>query len=225
MADVRAFWGPREESVEQVAVRAEECLEGLQQFAAPAWRRLVSKPASDSPPMPVAGTALRGHLADSVQFTDSPKHPMPELGYSLRGWAQDGSATASFSLNAGGTSSRVPNSCLLLDEGIFAASLTDPDTALQILALLVRTCAPDYALVDTYAFGEPPLRRTKPPVGWLLYLTGAAADAACTLPEAQDWQDGVLVTAAPALTGVDVNEVADLQSRLIDAGALTDARA
>ena len=54
---------------------------------------------------------------------------------------------------------------LLLDEGIFGASLTDPDTALQILALLVRSCAPRYAVDETGTIGEPPLRRTKPPSG------------------------------------------------------------
>lgn len=221
MADVRAFWGPREETVEQVAVRAEQCLEGLQEFATTTWLRRVSKAAEASPPMPVRGSALREALGGSVQVTDFGSEPMPELGYSLRGWAQDGSATASFSLSAGVTTPRVPNSCLLLDDGIFDASLTDPATARQILALLVRTCAPDYALIDTYAFGEPPLRRTKPPAGWLLYLTGAAAQAARDLPEAQDWQDGILVTAAPTLAEVEVHRLADLQQRLLACDAVS----
>ena len=131
---------------------------------------------------------------------------MPQLGYSLRVWAQDCSSTASFSLNAGVTTPRGPNSCLLLDDGIFATSLgCPPDTARQVLAVLVRSCAPDHALVDTGAFGEPPLRRSKPPAGWLLYPTGAAAEAARTQPEAQDWEGGVLVTATPTLAGVDVH--------------------
>jgi Immunity protein 52 len=194
---VKAYWGPREETTHDCAVRLARMLEELAE-AHPAFshwnKQAYSRAAANKPAwaMPPDIDELTKVFEKGRQFKDRPRIPWPEMGYRVPAWnGLDPPYGASLSVGPGTyTASRsFPNT---IDLGLNRAGPDNTDLInVAVLKPALRSVAmawePDYAVVVPWAYwpqafggdGYPQLRS-----GWMTYLAPQYADQIIPPPAA-----------------------------------------
>ncbi|MEW1642978.1 hypothetical protein [Streptomyces sp. NPDC091219] len=224
---VRAFWGPRKESVEELAGRWRATLEQvtrlLPQAALPTEWTVVRAPGTASPAAPVPSD--EGGLRTALQEARAADDWSEGTGTALRltaagapGW------TAEVSGLAGGDSGFLLQSLVI---GVRSPEDAEPPGSLtQLLAALAEFWQPDFgdvtdddvldALEDEaeYGVGDPCVGR----VGYLSPARAALVPDDLTAPRTTVPGAGVVLDIA---TEGDVDTVVRVFGRLRDAGALS----
>lgn len=170
---VKISWGPRKETLERCASRAEKCLKELAHCG-----EVFGGWLANSRPLPVDQAAILERLRENKKHEDFKE----DLGYMLFLW-NGGSKETSVSLHTTCSSYNhlfVNYSNLdLPGRGEVAERLIRWDVMVQLLAALVRAWEPDFGEVMTAEYFHSELdkqtttRPELPLVGWMIYLSNA----------------------------------------------------
>lgn len=169
----RGFWGPRQETAEQVADELGAFIAGLDEV-------LGEKISWVSPLLPGKPLEERDNALQAISEAFRENKDAPHLGisqsYRARGTRIN---TAAITLVVGGysESAKVRNSFVVKWRGADIATLADP-----ILRSLVSAWDPDWAAVTSRSFTDAlaevqPVGKPGPKLGYLNYLSEARAQA------------------------------------------------
>ena len=227
---VGAYWGNRPESAGGCAARAIECVRSLGELSVvlgqwkpkgrSSWEALF---AADIPE-----ERLLEMFQGGVNRRDYGGGALPELGYSLSAWNGVLSTPAAISVTCGAFAARagVLNSFVLdlpnPSNGPVAA-LYDPENMEEILSAVIRSWAPDWAVVTSHGLrAAHPRKPAQPVVGWFTYL-GSSRTVPDELPGGlvRRLHGGSLVTVEKGWEAVQPADVLDIADALDDAGALS----
>jgi len=109
---IGAYWSARQETRRECAERVAKFLSSIAEdpvFAR--WSRKSYSRKAPKAPIEITVETIERQLKE--QFTDIPKRPMPELGFSLGIWNGNNEASAGFSVTCGAYSKIVSNAVVL----------------------------------------------------------------------------------------------------------------
>jgi hypothetical protein len=209
---VGAYWGSRQESVDDCANRALRLLRGLGALhpAFDTWyRRGSSLPEALQHRVIPEREAISSLLKSGQIRTDIDGFVIEELGYSMNMWTGK-EAPAELSIGCGKfiRSEPVKNAVILtLPRSVGdITELSRPTTARAVIQLLVDCWEPDWVTWTSREWRNAQSATQSPPVfGWMTYLSQpfdpAELPSAVTL---EQFGSGYLVTAAHEITDVTV---------------------
>lgn len=241
---LRAYWGKRQENVEECAGKMLDYLTCLGQWdeSCRDWYELaktLKKALQHKVTLDKEG--LERLLLKGRQYTDYGHHLMDDLGYSVGIWSggnteEIGQGGISMHIKCGGTSASVANSCWirLLYKGEMAERVLQVPRLKALLECVVQAWEPTWAVIDT---SKTPKLETKqrgiqllPWPGWMVYLKHSWGSLP-TFPESVGvipcGRDGsLIVTTEERFTAANMQHV-EIAQRIIEilaqAGLLVSA--
>jgi hypothetical protein len=167
------YWGPRKESAEEVAVRAELFFKKLKAInpAVAKWTRASSRTLR---PLVINRENLFNLFAAGVNRTDIGKEIIPDLGFSASLISTIDNGPALLRVHAGCYSKWVSNVCVFQFP---PSKRTDKDlitlpTLIRLCSLTVQCWEPDEGRVTSHLLHEAiDQQNKKPEFGWLTYLS------------------------------------------------------
>jgi hypothetical protein len=167
---VRVFWRERNESKEHCAARLEQCLLRLGSISPlfATWKRLGRSRSEANTEIENSAGALTRRLRQS--YTDVPRKPIPELGFSFGAWAGDfNGASANLSIHCGSYGPTSSNYAILNVTCEGAWRDVGSSTIKSLLEALVDAWNPEQGTAGFGLFRELPADTD---LDWILY-TGA----------------------------------------------------
>ncbi len=173
-----AYWGPRKESAEECARRAQAFFKGLEQ-ADPLFSRWFKAAKSRKQmlqrPLELDLPALQKYLQSKV-LRDDLRMPMEDVGFSVGLWnGGSGGDDVGLSLVCGGYSQWTPNFCVLRppSSGPHAERLLTGPLLVEVLRCMARAWDPDSGVAMSHAYRElaEEQGRQDVQVGWVTYLS------------------------------------------------------
>jgi hypothetical protein len=180
---IEVSWGRRPESPEACAERLAEMLSRLAEIHPTLvrwYKKAMSRAAANRPfcTMPPQRKELARALVKGRYFTDQPREPMPDLGYSVSAWnGHDDDRAAGLNVHTGayGVHRSEPNDVVLS----FAPPGADADLFETLLLAIALPWQADWGVVRTFDYmchvqelGPSP----RPSSGWMTYLPARLAE-------------------------------------------------
>lgn len=179
-----AYWGPRQESADQCAVRLTKCLKEVASvshiFASwyeTGWSR---KEALEKRINPVARDQLSELLRAGRNRRDSDKSIIEDLGFTLSLWnGKEDAQEVSFRCHCGCYSNvQGLGNSVVLDFPEVLGDLAEKERALKALMAVVRAWEPDWAgIISHESVDARPFTPGSPFVDWMIYLNQTNIDA------------------------------------------------
>ncbi|HLM46951.1 MAG TPA: immunity 52 family protein [Myxococcaceae bacterium] len=168
-----AYWGPRQESPEECARRAEVFLTALRDVD-PSFSRWFRQARSRKEALT---RPIEPHRAALEKLIRQGKDRVAEaLGYSLRTWNGecDDYDDSGFQLDCGGSSERVPNTCVfkLPTRGPNAERVLSAPVLTRLVRSLALAWEPDCAIATSSVHMDQVTTTGRPGtfVGWIMYV-------------------------------------------------------
>jgi hypothetical protein len=173
---IGAYWGPRRESAEDCARRAEalfQSLESVDPLFTHWFKHARTRKEALKRPLEREPIRLRAYIQRSI-VRDDVRAPMEELGFSAWLWNGGGEDTdVGLNFACGGCSKWVPNSCLVNppNRGPHAERVLTVPVLTAILRCLVFAWDPDWGVVTSPDHRDVISTKGKPGtfVGWITY--------------------------------------------------------
>ena len=223
---IGAYWGARQEPVEQCADRLERCLRGLRDLdpSLSTWFKPAASRKSANEPVDVDPVALVELLLAGRNRTDFGNRVIERLGFEVSMWnGAEPSIGLSAAVGAYPLQPTILNNFLLRlpspDEG--AGSIYEPQTAEQLFRIAVESWSPEWATWTTRTFRRAQdSEKALPVVGWLTYLSGAHP-VELPVGSAEPFHDGVLVKVSDRHEDATLDKVLLARDALASGGSLT----
>ena len=220
-----AYWGSRQESVEQCGHRLASCLGRLSEIdeAFESWfRRGVRKTAAKTP-VELDVESLSGLLAQGVNRRDVGGDVIEELGYSVGLWNRARPAVG-FSATVGAH----PSFMGVLNSVVFdfprpeaeALRLYEPRVAGAVIDAVVESWEPNWATWTTHAWrSAQKVASREPVVGWMTYLS-TSSTVECAGITSRALLGGTVYAIGQSVNDVGERSVLELRGCLASTGAL-----